>query len=43
MNAIAANKTFIIAAYGVTWLVILGYYVRLVVRARHVRGIQEKS
>jgi CcmD family protein len=43
MNAIASNETFIIAAYAVTWLVILGYYARLLVRARRVRAIQEKS
>ena len=38
MNAIAANKTFIIAAYSVTWIVILGYLMRLTLLARRVRA-----
>ena len=29
MNAIEMNQTFIIAAYAVTWVVILGYLARL--------------
>ena len=36
MNTIAANKTFIIAAYGVTWVVILGYLTRLILLKRRV-------
>ena len=38
MNAIAANKNFIIAAYAVTWVVILGYLARLILLGRRVRA-----
>ena len=43
MNAIASNRTFIIAAYAVTWVVILGYLVRLVLLARRVDRTRETS
>ena len=38
MNAIASNQTFIIAAYGVTWVVILAYLARLVLLGRRLRA-----
>lgn len=34
MNAIASNQNFIIAAYGLTWLVLVAYTVYLVRRGR---------
>ena len=42
MNTIAYNQAFITAAYAVTWVVILGYLVRLILVARRVRETQEK-
>lgn len=40
---IASNQTFVIAAYAVTWIVLLGYLLRLVrkdsiARAEHARA-----
>lgn len=35
---IASNTSFIVAAYVVTWIVILGYLVRLVVKGGHARS-----
>jgi CcmD family protein len=37
MNSIAMNQTFIVAAYAVTWLVLLGYMARLVRKGRSAR------
>ena len=34
----ASNTSFIIAAYVITWIVILGYLVRLVVKGGHARA-----
>ncbi|HET9424877.1 MAG TPA: hypothetical protein VFO55_05850 [Gemmatimonadaceae bacterium] len=42
MNAIAANQTFIIGAYAVTWIVILGYLGRLVALSRRARANIER-
>jgi CcmD family protein len=38
MNAIASNQTFIIAAYAITWVVLLGYLFRLTAVARRARA-----
>jgi hypothetical protein len=35
---IASNQTFIVAAYAVTWLVFIGYLLRLVRADRRVRA-----
>ncbi|MGZ8612449.1 MAG: hypothetical protein ACXWX0_09290 [Actinomycetota bacterium] len=35
---IASNQTFIVAAYAVTWLAILGYMLRLVLSERRIRA-----
>lgn len=37
MNTIAMNQAFIIAAYAVTWIVLLGYMARLVSKSSRVR------
>ena len=34
----ASNSTFIIAAYGVTWVVVLAYFARLMVRGARARA-----
>jgi len=34
----ASNQTFIIAAYAVTWVVLLGYLLRLVRKGRRARA-----
>jgi CcmD family protein len=38
----ASNLTFIIAAYAVTWAVLLGYLWRLVRKAGHARADYER-
>lgn len=38
MNTIALNQTFIIAAYSVTWLVLIGYAARLLRKGARVRS-----
>ena len=38
MTAIESNLTFIVAAYTVSWLVILGYLVRLVRKGSRARA-----
>ena len=38
MNASNMNMTFIIAAYSVTWLVLLGYLARLITKGSHARA-----
>ena len=35
---IASNQTFIIAAYAVTWVVLLGYLLRLIRKGRRARA-----
>lgn len=35
---IASNTSFIVAAYGITWIVILGYLFRLVVTGQRARS-----
>lgn len=42
MNAIDMNQYYITAAYGVTWIVILGYTVRLARKAAQVRDEHER-
>ena len=37
MNAIGMNQAFIVAAYAVTWIVLLGYMARLVRKSSRVR------
>lgn len=37
MNTIAMNQTFIVAAYAVTWIVLLGYMARLARESSRVR------
>jgi CcmD family protein len=37
MNTFEMNEAFIIAAYSVTWLVVLGYLARLVRKSSRVR------
>jgi CcmD family protein len=37
MNAISMNQTFIVAAYTVTWIVLLGYMARLARKSSRVR------
>ena len=37
MNTSDMNMTFIIAAYSVTWLVLLGYLARLITKSSRVR------
>jgi CcmD family protein len=39
---IASNQTFIIAAYAVTWLVLLGYMARLVRKGARARASYER-
>lgn len=41
MNAIAMNQTFIVAAYTVTWIVLLGYMARLARESSRVRRQHE--
>ena len=41
MNAISMNQTFIVAAYTVTWIVLLGYMARLVRKSSRVRSQYE--
>ena len=41
MNTIAMNQTFIVAAYAVTWAVLLGYMARLVRKSSRVRSQYE--
>jgi CcmD family protein len=41
MNTIAMNQTFIVAAYTVTWIVLLGYMARLVRKSMRVRSQYE--
>ncbi|MDP9277863.1 MAG: CcmD family protein [Gemmatimonadota bacterium] len=38
----ASNLNFIIAAYAVTWVVLLGYQWRLVRKGRHARAEYER-
>ena len=38
MNTFASNEAFIIAAYSITWLVILGYLGRLVTKGSRARA-----
>jgi CcmD family protein len=38
----ASNMTFIIAAYTVTWIVLLGYLLRLVRKGGRARGDYER-
>lgn len=38
MNTSDMNTTFIIAAYSVTWLVLLGYLARLITKGSHARA-----
>ena len=40
---IASNETFIIAAYAVTWLVFIGYLLRLVRAGRHARTALDRA
>ena len=42
MTVIASNQTFIIAAYAVTWLVLLGYMAHLVRKGARVRASYER-
>ena len=42
MNTIASNQTFIVAAYAVTWVVLLGYLARLAWLARRIRANNER-
>ncbi len=42
MTVIASNQTFIIAAYGVTWLVLLGYLAHLVRKGARARASYER-
>lgn len=37
MNTFASNEAFIIAAYSITWLVILGYLGRLITKGSRAR------
>lgn len=39
---VASNQAFIIAAYAVTWVVILGYLWRLVQKGRRARADYER-
>lgn len=41
MNAIGMNQAFIVAAYAVTWIVLLGYMARLVRKSSRVRSQYE--
>ena len=41
MNTISMNQTFIVAAYAVTWIVLLGYMARLVRKSSRVRSQYE--
>ena len=41
MNTFASNEAFIIAAYSITWLVILGYLGRLITKGSHARADYE--
>ena len=38
MNTFAMNETFIIAAYSIAWLVLLGYLARLTKKSARVRA-----
>lgn len=38
MNTFQMNESFIIAAYSITWLVVLGYLARLVTKGSRARA-----
>lgn len=42
MTVIASNNTFIIAAYGVTWAVLIGYLLHLARKAGRARAEYER-
>ena len=42
MNTFAMNQTFIIAAYSVTWVVLLGYVARLIRKGSRARADFER-
>lgn len=43
MNAIEMNQTFIIAAYAVTWAVILAYFARLTVKGSRSQAEYDRA
>ena len=42
MNAIEMNQTFIIAAYAVSWAVILAYFARLIVKGSKAQADHDR-
>ena len=42
MTMIASNQTFIIAAYALTWVTLLGYLLHLTRRGAHARAAHER-
>ena len=42
MNTSDMNMTFIIAAYSVAWLVLLGYLARLITKSSRVRAAYDE-